>query len=362
MAKPTSATASAASSAAPVAAPVARPVLRGLVMLLALIAVVVLALAQAWALWQLAPTSTANGALEPALLLDAVFGALQALMVWLLLPLRYRKPLGFTLLFVWLVCSFVPFFGGMILLVSCLWAAWFPARHRDEDMQEVPTPQFVTYLMSRVSHGGGARLQARLINTQVNASDRLSALVAIQSMPTRTTGTLLRELLADPVEDVRLIAYGTLDQAENEVMQKIFQTAQTLDYAQSNGERHAINRQLAELYFELVYQNLVQGAVYKHTLEQADRYARAALETDASDAALWMIRGRLALANGDADEAQHHMARAQELGFPRERLVPWMAEVAFLQGNYPRVSELLASLTNAASLPMLNPVVRYWST
>ena len=47
---------------------------------------------------------------------------------------------------------------------------------------------------------------------------------------------------------------------------------------------------------------------------------------------------------------------------PSERLVPWLAEVAFLRGDYDRVSQLLASLRNASSLPMLNPVVRYWSS
>jgi len=354
MAKPTPAAASDTQSAA-------RPLLRAVVFTLALIVVAALALAQAYALWQLAPTATALGSLTAALVLDAVFGALQALLTMMMLPARYRRPRGVTLLFLWLVCSFVPLFGGMIVLVSCIWAAWFPARRSDEDLQEVPTPQFVTYLMSRVSHGGGARLQARLVNTQVNASDRLSALVAIQSMPTRTTGTLLRDLLADPVEDVRLIAYGTLDQAENEVMQKIFQTAQTLDYAKNDSERHAINRQLAELYFELVYQNLVQGAVYTHTLEQADHYASAALEIDAGDAALWLIRGRLALAQGAAADAAGYLARAQALGFPRERLVPWLAEAAFLQRDYARVAELLASLGHASALPLLKPVVQYWS-
>jgi hypothetical protein len=42
--------------------------------------------------------------------------------------------------------------------------------------------------------------------------------------------------------------------------------------------------------------------------------------------------------------------------------VPWLAEVEYLRGDYARVSELLASLGNAATLPMLNPVARYWST
>jgi polysaccharide biosynthesis protein PelE len=293
---------------------------------------------------------------------QTLVACVQALLLRQLLPLRYREPRLWTLLLLWVLCTFVPLGGGLVLLASCAWAAWFPGARENDLLADVPRPEFVTYLVSRVSHGGGARLQARLVNTQVSSNDRLSALVAIQSMPTRTTGSLLRELLADPIEDVRLIAYGTLDQAENEIMQKIFSTGKALEQAQDDNERHAINRRLAELYFELVYQNLVQGAVYRHTLEQADRYARAALATDEKDAALWLIRGRLALAEGRPDEAGQYMEHALELGFPRERLIPWLAEVAFLRGDYGQTGQLLATLGNAAALPTLKPTVTYWSS
>ncbi|WCM21074.1 hypothetical protein NDK50_06325 [Paraburkholderia bryophila] len=307
---------------------------------------------------------TPAGAFDPLLrflALQAVAGLAEAIALRGWLPPRYREPRAMSLLFLWTACTFVPLFGGVVVLISCIWAALFPGHKESDQLTDVPRPEFVTYLVSRVSHGGGARLQARLANTQVSATDRLSALVAIQSMPTRTTGTLLRDLLADPLEDIRLIAYGTLDHAENEIMQKIFRTGKALEATASDAERHSLNRLLAELYFELVYQNLVQGAVYRHTLQQADRYAQAALETDQSDAALWLIRGRLALASGLPDAAHEHIARALELGFPRERLVPWLAETDFLRGNYASVSQLLGSLGNAAALPTLKPVVKYWS-
>jgi hypothetical protein len=304
------------------------------------------------------------GAIDPLLrflALQALAGLAEAVAFRLWLPPRYREPQALSLLLLWVSCTFVPLFGGLVVVVSCIWAALFPGRKESDQLADVPRPKFVTYLVSRVSHGGGARLQARLANTQVSATDRLSALVAIQRMPTRTTGTLLRELLADPLEDIRLIAYGTLDHAENEIMQKIFLTSKALEATGNDTERHALNRLLAELYFELVYQNLVQGEVYRHTLQQADRYAQAALETDPGDAALWLIRGRLALANGLPDVAHDHIERALALGFPRERLVPWLAEAAFLRSDYSRVSQLLASLGNAAALPTLKPVVKYWS-
>lgn len=289
-----------------------------------------------------------------------VGGAAQAVLYRQLLPQRYRTPRNGTLAALWLACAFVPVGGGLVVLASCVWAACWPAKRIDDAYVDVSGPEFVTYLVSRVSHGGGARLQARLANTRVAASDRLSALVSIQSMPTSTTGAMLRDLLADPVEDVRLIAYGTLDRAENEVMQRIFQAHQALGGALDDEARHAIHRRLAELYFELVYQNLVQGEVCRHTLEQADHHAQAALAIDEGDAAMWMIRGRLALAHGDADAAMQHIGRAFELGFPRDRLVPWLAEAVFQRGDYSRVAELLASLGHTAAVPVLKPVVRYW--
>nr|WP_223217482.1 hypothetical protein [Paraburkholderia phenoliruptrix] len=295
------------------------------------------------------------------LALQSIAGLALAIAFRLSLPKNYREPRGTTLLFLWLACTFVPVSGGLVVLINCLWAALFPGRNSSGRLADVSRPDFVTSLVSRVPHGGGSRLQARLANTQLSPSDRLSALVAIQSMPTRTTGRLLRDLLADPLEDIRLIAYGTLDHAENEIAQQIFRASRALEECEHDVERHALNRLLAELNFELGYQNLVHGAVRRHTLQQADRYAQAALETDPDDAALWLIRGRLALESRSPDDAEEYIVRALDLGFPRERLVPWLAEVDFLRGNYARVSELLGSLSNAAALPTLKPVLRYWS-
>jgi hypothetical protein len=329
----------------------------------ALVAIIALALQYA----VLAGVLHAPSWLDPFLafcVLQALAGFVEACAIRLLLPAAYRQPARSTLLLLWLLCTLVPLAGGLVALVSCAWAHWFPAARTNDQLTDVARPQFVTHLVSRVSHGSGARLQARLANTQVSTTDRLSALVAIQNMPTRTTGSLLRGLLTDPIEDIRLIAYGTLDQAENEIMQKIFDNTKALESAATDDERHALHCRLAELHFELVYQNLVQSAVFQHTLGEAEHHAAIALSLASSDkdAALWLIRGRLALASSRPDTAAAHLAEAQRLGFPRERLLPWLAEAAFLKGDYARTRELLASLGSAAALPVLKPVVEYWSS
>jgi hypothetical protein len=327
------------------------------------IGVVVVAALQLAALVQLIRGgSQAFDPLLPMLAVAALGGAVQAWLFALPLPSVWRKPRWPLYAMLWLACTFVPVAGGLIVCIGWASASWFPASPDDHEPGIVPSPQFVSHLLSRVAPGSGARLQAQLANPRVAAQDRLSALVAIQGMPTRATGTLLRDLLSDPLEDVRLVAYGTLDRTEQDIQARIMTATAALDQESDPAERYALNRQLAELHFELIYQDLVHGPMYRHALEEADRYAQEALRFDPRDAALWVIRGRLALADNLVIRPDYCLQRALACGFPRDRLVPWLAEAAFQRGDYARVRELLSSLGPAAAQSVLKPVVRYWSS
>ncbi|PMS23904.1 hypothetical protein C0Z18_01755 [Trinickia dabaoshanensis] len=298
------------------------------------------------------------------LVLQAIVAAAEAVAFRRLLPLELREPRRTVLLHLWLASMLVPCVGGLIEVLAAAWGKWVPMRRSLRDPGIVGRPEFVSYLVSRVAHGGGARVQSRLVNTRAATSDRLAALVAIQGLPTHTTGALLRELLADPVDDLRLLAYGTLDQAENEIVRKISDSKEALRLTASDDERRALHRRLAELHFELVYQQLAQGDVYQHTLKQADGHARQAqaLPGGEHDAALWLLRARLALAQHRPDAAAPLLERASELGFPRERLLPWLAEAAFLQGHHARTAELAAALAHGSAAPALKPALDYWTS
>ena len=322
-------------------------------------------LAQSEAVLALKHGAVASAVINPFLIYLAwqtLAGLAEATMFRECLPYEYRYPRKATFLLLWLTCTLVPLVGGFGILFACGWGKWFPGRVQSAQIVSVPRPTFVSNLVSQVTHGSGARLQARVSNVAVPATDRLSALVAIQQMPTRTTSPLLRELLTDPLEDVRLIAYGRMDQAENEIMQKIFAARKQIAYAANDAQLQAIHRLLAELYFELAYQNIVQGAVQTHALQQADQHAQAALAIRGGDAGLWLRRGRLALVNGDPALAREAFEQARQAGFPSDRLAPWMAEAAFLSGDYDAVHTLLEPLRARNALPVFKPVVEYWST
>ncbi|MFP3656764.1 sugar ABC transporter permease, partial [Burkholderia sp. SIMBA_052] len=78
--------------------------------------------------------------------------------------------------------------------------------------------------------------------------------------PARTVSPLLQGMLADPLDDIRLLAYGILDNREKTLTQQILVERPKLDVKLhpelSDAERAHANRTLAQLYSELIYENL----------------------------------------------------------------------------------------------------------
>ncbi len=73
---------------------------------------------------------------------------------------------------------------------------------------------------------------------------------------------------------------------------------------------------LSDLYWELVYQELVQGDLRTHAIHESLRYCDMVLAQSPGNAQLNLRRGRLLHAQGLATEAGEAYARARELGLP----------------------------------------------
>jgi len=281
-----------------------------------------------------------------------------------LMPPGYRTPRVPLFGYLWVANFAVPFGGAICTLGALVVGTKLPRRERHLPIEQVNEPAFAASHTGTVSYGRGARLKAELQNADLDTSFRMTALLAMQSMPARTVSPLLQSMLADPLDDIRLLAYGILDNREKGLTQRILAERAKLDGksqpAATGDERRAANKALAELYSELIYEHLVKGDVYRNAADQADAYANAALEADPADASLWRLRGRLALDRGDLDAAADMLQRAIDAGFPRERMLPYLAEVAYLRHDYPRVRELLAEVDRHGTLPTLRPLLDYW--
>jgi hypothetical protein len=213
------------------------------------------------------------------------------------------------------------------------------------------------------SHGGtgfrGGEARSQLGDPRAPVDQRLQALIAVQDTPIRAIGPLLRHLLADPLDDLRLLAYGILDAREKTITRNIVEARELLNGPLDQAQRFDTNKNIAELYWELIYQNLVQGDMLQFSNQQARDHAARALAINGGDAGLWFLAARLHLAQGDMLGARSALMQAQSHAFPAERLTPYFAEVEFLGRRFDGVRELMAQIDSGP--PAFDGARRYWS-
>lgn len=295
------------------------------------------------------------------MLVHAAASACLALFAWALLPAHYKQPRKWTLLFLFSFSFFIPVLGLIGLFTCILVAAYLPRIRDDRTFETVSIPEYVNLSdNAKVRYDAGG-IRARLLDQNASLESRLKAMMAIQQMPSRQSSPLLREMLTDPADDIRLVAYGMLDQREKAINHKITEELNILETQPSAAVRRVACRHLAELYWELVYQGLVQGDVRKHAISQSMEYVARSLELTPEEPGLWVLQGKLINELGQINAARLAFDRALELGYPAIRLLPYQAEIAFTQRDFGRVRQLLGEMSSFDNSEKTQALVRFWA-
>lgn len=294
------------------------------------------------------------------LVLHIVSSALFALALSLVVPQRYRHPRKWLLAYLFFFNFFIPVAGLICTVVALAIGVLWPKDEAEDHFDTTDSPQFVTVRRREGTGFRGNRVRAQLSNLRTPLDQRLNALVAIQSTPTRASGESLRNLLADPADDVRLLAYGILDGKEKKITQRIVDTRVRLGEVSDAEERAVLHQQVAELYQELIYQNLVQGDLLNYSCAQMREHAKAALAFNEDQPGLWFMLVRLELMTGDVAGAEAALQSAYEHGFSRTRLLPYLAELSYLERDFEQVRKLFIEMDYNPSVSSTPQLHRFW--
>jgi Flp pilus assembly protein TadD len=290
----------------------------------------------------------------------ALASALVASVLFPLLTRQQRSKPVAAFAFFFAIAFFVPVLGVAGLLGAVVVGRLVPPSARRQTFALHASPVYDPHSeeVASVRSKGGVRVQ--LSDAAAPPETRLKALLAVQSLPARVANPLVRQMLSDPSDDLRLVAYGILDAREKSINARIHAASQRLAQQPPARERAQLERQLADLYWELVYQGLVHGDLKDHAMTQSRRHLDQALSLEPEDAGLWSLCGRLASQEGDYGEAERAFERARRFGLPESRVLPYLCEVAFRQRRFDEVEQLAAKLAATPQVQRLAQVVKYW--
>ena len=243
--------------------------------------------------------SHSDAALISYLIAHAIASTLLALLILPLLRGEQARPRTPILAFLAL-CSYTVLIAGFLGVFAGLLVLRYyrsPATHSHFDSLQLP--EFDQH--QRVK--GGFRqtgLRSFLGNTEVPMDSRMRAMVSLQHVSGRVASPLLRNVLNDTSEDLRLLAYGMLDTLEQRISRSVDHELQAWRVAlATEGQEHPgpltlkAAQNLSDLYWEFIYQGLAQGDLREYVSQESLRYCEIALALQPDNAQLCLRRGLL---------------------------------------------------------------------
>jgi hypothetical protein len=188
-------------------------------------------------------------------------------------------------------------------------------------------------------------------------SVRLRAVMAARRLPGPGVVALLKLALRDPVEDVRLLGYAILERRQGAIYRRIQDALGALERAPDQPGPHL---ELAQQYWELVYQGLVGGDLQSYLLAKARTHLERAAKADPRNPSLQLLLGRIQLRQQDYADAALSLKQARALGMPTRVVNPHAAELAFAERRFPEVRRLLRPMAEKRRGPILSRLVEYW--
>ncbi|WP_447971622.1 hypothetical protein [Nitrospira sp. M1] len=277
------------------------------------------------------------------------------------LPARYQHPPGTVVFFLTTLTLFIPILGAFGVMALVVMTNYGVAQATNGNIQEVQDSKFAeTGLVDMLQYGRGD-LQSRFQASGLLTETRLDALGKLQSFESQHIHTTVRQALQDQTDDIRLVAFGILDKKEKSINEKINQELEWHQQAEATSEKLTHARQLAYAYWELVYKDLVEGDVLTYAVAQATQYNEMVLAAYSDDAGMWALKGQLALHAQERDRARDAFTKALEHGIPETRVIPYLAELAFFQKDYSKLSTLFARSHELSQISLLHPILKYWN-
>ncbi|MGK0206474.1 MAG: tetratricopeptide (TPR) repeat protein [Gammaproteobacteria bacterium] len=295
-----------------------------------------------------------------AILLHAIASIFFAIVCYVFIPKKYKTTPYSSLLLMFLLLFTLPVLGIIGVVVALTFALCKPLKNDEIEIEEhkIPELPFEARAISANPTYSIGGLKAILKHAN-EPNKRLSAVMAARHMSDSQAIPILKLALKDLEDDIRLLAYSTLDGKETKLNEKISLYQQEIAVTTKQPKLSHLQKQLAELYWELSYLGLAQGALRKYVLEKAEALALQSIE-HVKTPATFIFLGRISLALDKYEIAHEYLLKATEFGMARRHVLPYKAEVAFCMNKFDDCKRYLKELPEQPKGSELRHLQEYW--
>ena len=263
-------------------------------------------------------------------------------------------------LLLFLLSCFVPVLGIIInvFIVLTLYRLHTQSHQYAEVLDETINLEEIQPFSAKYGAGGAS---LRLLKREETANERSKALFILSQNQLSNLNTFMYKLLSDPSDEMRLLAFNILDEQENKIAQRISQSFVMLETAKNNHETCAqYEKNLAMLYWDLVYDHLISPELEDSMLREALSYALSASNSLKNDATIWILLGKIYTHLKQYDKAENILNKIKWSEVPPAKVLPYLAEIKFREHDYQAVQNYLSQSKTLLDVALIAPVKRFW--
>lgn len=258
------------------------------------------------------------------------------------------------------ISFFIPIFGPLGILVSMIYFRFFMKGGNRTEFFTVSLPPFMVEAGEPGPGMGEGGAWSRLKTANIPRQLRLKALLAVSAGSGLNASRLLQLASGDSDDEIRLLAFNLYDRREKVISNSISQTLQALRETDNPDQRRNLCRNLAFSYWEVVYNDLARDELAEFFISQSLAYAEQAMKLGGEDPALHILMGRIFLKRGDVEQAEKAIKIALEQGIHRDRVIPYLAELAFRSRDFSGLKRYFQADPLLRHKPGIGPVVKFW--
>jgi hypothetical protein len=274
---------------------------------------------------------------------------------WCFLSKEHKQTPVSSLLFIAIISLCMPVVGMIGLVFSLILALRLAKPQKEYEYRTIEELTLPNSPLEPNSLLYGAAALRGIISFSSNEDQRISAVNSIRYLPNKEGIPLLKIALNDLSDDVRLLAYSSLDKVEFSLNESIESQQKLFSVKPSAKTAH----QIAQYYWELYYLGLADSPLKDHYLVKAREHLIDACELDDLPK-VHLLLGKVFLAEQSYFNAIQSLERALEGGLLIKQVAPYLAEAAFMMKNYKKVREYIKYLPKKDS-DSLGELREFWS-
>jgi len=289
--------------------------------------------------------------------INCVVSAIIAVSAAWALKKRYKEGFGKIFLFFLLFNLTTPVIGIILTLWIVYYLNTVTYEQKLENIHYIDMTEFRTYFIKVKRIFGEGSMKELLTNNMINTSMKMKALVSLSDNIQKRDISLIKGALSSRDDEIRLYSFAIIDNLERNINNRIHQKMQLYRKSENTEQQAKLAKELALLYWEVVYFELADEELKLFIAREVDRYASKALLFDTEDNDLNFLLGRCCLLTKEYARAKGYF----ETIITRDRrAVPYLAELYFIEKAYENVAKLLEGADWLRSDQLLNPVVEIW--